>query len=72
MCGFCNSGLNTCHNVGGGALYFVDVGPLLVGQILGAIPLPVASSLAIEALCFRLGSGVGFVHGRGHRQCHSS
>jgi hypothetical protein len=40
------------------------VGPLLVGQILGAIPLPVASSLAIEALSFRLGSSLGFLHGR--------
>ena len=42
---------------------FVDVGPLLVGQILGAIPLPVASSLAIEALSFWLGSSLGFLHG---------
>ena len=26
MCGFCSSCLNTCHNVGGGALYFVSHG----------------------------------------------
>src|SRR3989337_1072852 len=39
---------------------FVDVGPLLVVQILGAVPLPVASSLAIEALSLRLGSSLGF------------
>lgn len=24
MCGFCSSGLNTCHNVGGRALYLCD------------------------------------------------
>ena len=43
---------------------FVDVGPLLVNQILGAVPLPVASSLAIESLNLRLGSSLGFLHGR--------
>ena len=24
MCGFCSLGLNTCHNVGGGALYLCE------------------------------------------------
>ena len=43
---------------------FVDVGPLLVGQILGAVPLPVASSLATEALSLQLGSSLGFLHRR--------
>ena len=43
---------------------FDDVGPLLVSQIHGVVLLPVASSLAIEALSFWLGSSLGFHHGR--------
>ena len=42
------------------------VGCLLVSQILGAIPLPVTSSLAMKALSFWLGSSLGLLHVRGN------
>src|SRR4051812_542867 len=42
------------------------VGRLLICQILGAVLLPVTSSLAIKALSFWLGSRLGFLHGRGN------
>src|SRR6187399_754148 len=41
---------------------FVVVGPLLVRQILGAVPLPVAIPLAIETLSLWLGPSLGFLH----------
>src|SRR6266566_629407 len=44
---------------------FVDIASLLISQVLGAIPLPVASPLAIEALSLRLGSSLRFLHGSG-------
>ena len=39
------------------------VGRLLVSQILGAVPLPVSSSLAMKALSFWFGSSLGLLHG---------
>src|SRR6266536_2670277 len=35
---------------------------LLIRQILGAVPLPVTSPFAVEALSFRLRSRLGFLH----------
>ena len=35
---------------------------LLIRQILGAVPLPVTSLLAVQALSFRLRSSFGLVH----------
>ena len=35
---------------------------LLIRQILGAVPLPVTSPFAVEALSFRLKSRLGFLH----------
>src|SRR3954471_15603532 len=40
---------------------FVHLDILLVHQILGAVPLPVTSLLAVEALSFRLRSRLGFL-----------
>ena len=40
---------------------FVDVASLLICLVLGAIPLPVTSPLAVEALSFRLRSRLGFL-----------
>ena len=45
---------------------FVNLAILLIRQILGAVPLPVTSSFAIEALSFRLGSSFGLLHGSGN------
>jgi len=44
---------------------FVDDASLLISQVLGAIPLPVSTPLAIEALSFGLRSRLGFLHGCG-------
>ena len=40
---------------------FVHFAILLIRQILGAVPLPVTSLLAVEALSFRLRSRLGFL-----------
>ena len=40
---------------------FVHLAILLIRQILGAVPLPVASLLKVEALSFRLRSRLGFL-----------
>ena len=45
---------------------FVHFAILLIGQVFGAVPLPVTISFAIEALSFRLGSSFGFLHGSGN------
>ena len=42
---------------------FVHFAILLIGQILGAVPLPVTISFAVEALSFRLRSSFGLLHG---------
>ena len=42
---------------------FVHFAILLIRQILGAVPLPVTSLLAVEALSFRLRSSFGLLHG---------
>ena len=41
---------------------FVHLAILLIRQILGAVPLPVTSSFAVEALSLRLRSRLGFLH----------
>ena len=41
---------------------FVHFAILLIRQILGAVPLPVTSPFAVEALSFRLRSRLGFFH----------
>src|SRR6266496_1501108 len=40
---------------------FVHLAILLIRQILGAVPLPVTSPFAVEALSFRLGSKLGLL-----------
>ena len=40
---------------------FVHFAILLIRQILGAVPLPVTSPFAVEALSFRLGSSFGLL-----------
>src|SRR5215216_6102433 len=40
---------------------FVHIAILLIRQILGAVPLPVTSPFAVEALSFRLGSSFGLL-----------
>ena len=45
---------------------FVHFAILLIRQILGAVPLPVTSLLAVEVLSFRLGSSFGLLHGSGN------
>ena len=45
---------------------FVHLAILLILQILGAVPLPVSSLLAVEALSFRLRSRLGFLPGSGN------
>ena len=40
---------------------FVHFAILLIRQILGVVPLPVTSLLAVEALSFRLRSRFGFL-----------
>ena len=40
---------------------FVHLAILLIRQILGAVPLPVSSLLAVEALSLRLRSRLGFL-----------
>ena len=42
---------------------FVHFAILLIHQILGAVPLPVTISFAVEALSFRLWSSFGLLHG---------
>src|SRR3954451_12799234 len=42
---------------------FVHFAILLIRQILGAVPLPVTSPFAVEALSFRLGSRFGNLPG---------
>src|SRR6266496_5348719 len=42
---------------------FVHLAILLIRQILGAVPLPVTTPFAVEALSFRLGSSFGFLPG---------
>ena len=42
---------------------FVHFAILLVGQVFGAVPLPVTILFAVEALSFRLGSSFGLHHG---------
>ena len=41
---------------------FVHLAILLIRQILGAVPLPVTSLLAVEALSLRLRSRLGLLH----------
>ena len=45
---------------------FVHLAILLIRQILGAVPLPVTSLFAVEALIFRLGSSFGLLPGSGN------
>ena len=45
---------------------FVHFAILLIRQILGAVPLPVTSPFAVEALSFRLGYSFGLLHGSGN------
>ena len=45
---------------------FVHFAILFIHQILGAVPLPVTISFAVEALTFRLGSSFGLLHGSGN------
>ena len=45
---------------------FVHLAILLIRQILGAVPLPVSSLLAVEALSFRLRSSCGLLHESGN------
>ena len=45
---------------------FVHLAILLIRQILGAVPLPVTSPFAVEALSSKLGSGFGLLHGSGN------
>ena len=40
---------------------FVHLAILLIRQILGAVPLPVTSPFAVEALSFKLRSRLGFL-----------
>src|SRR3989337_2829307 len=42
---------------------FVDVASLLICQVLGAVPLPVTSPLAVETLSLGYGSRLGFLCG---------
>ena len=42
---------------------FVHFAILLIHQILGAVPLPVTSPFAVEALSLRLRYRLGFLHG---------
>src|SRR6187399_1842025 len=42
---------------------FVHLAILLICKILGAVPLPVSSPFAVEALSFRLVSRLGFLRG---------
>ena len=41
---------------------FVHFAILLIRQILGAVPLPVTSSFAVEVLSLRLRSRIGLLH----------
>ena len=41
---------------------FVQFAILLIRQILGAVPLPVTSPLAVEALSLRLRTRLGLLH----------
>ena len=41
---------------------FVHLAILLIRQILGAVPLPVTSPFAVEALSLRLRSRLGLLH----------
>ena len=41
---------------------FAHLAILLIRQILGAVPFPVASPFAVEALSLRLRSRLGFLH----------
>ena len=45
---------------------FVHFAILLIRQILGAVPLLVTISFAVEALSFRHGSSIGLLHGSGN------
>ena len=45
---------------------FVHFAILLIHQILGAVPLPVTSPFAVEALSLRLRSSFGLLHGSGN------
>ena len=45
---------------------FVHLAILIIRQILGAVPLPVTISFAVEALSFRPESSFGFLHGSGN------
>ena len=45
---------------------FVHFAILLIRQILGAVPLPVTSPFAVQALSFRLGSNFRLLHGSGN------
>src|SRR3989337_1321519 len=45
---------------------FVHFAILLIRQILGAVPLPVTSPFAVEALSFRLGYKLGLLPGSGN------
>ena len=45
---------------------FVHFAILLIRQVFGAVPLPVTTSFAVEALSFRLGSRFGLLHGSGN------
>ena len=45
---------------------FVHFAILLIRQVFGAVPLPVAISFVVEALSFSLGSSFGLLHGSGN------
>ena len=45
---------------------YVHFAILLIRQLLGVVPLPMASPFAVEALSFRLGSSFGLLHGSGN------
>src|SRR3989337_2375136 len=45
---------------------FVHFAILLICQVFGAVPLPVTSPFAVEALSFSLGSSFGFLPGSGN------
>ena len=45
---------------------FVHFAILLIRQVFGVVPLPVAISFTVEALSFTLGSSFGLLHGSGN------
>ena len=45
---------------------FVHFAILLIRQVFGIVPLPVTIPFAVEALCFKLRSSFGLLHGSGN------